>query len=308
MRKVIVIIAGVGWLSVSVSRGAQSFVVPNGSFELPTTGFASPLINSWQKSAKPDWYVEDGSTYLWSQLTGEFKNDPPISPNYIDNCDGNQGAWMFAVREVSLFQDYDSKSANEPAPTHAFNVLYEVGKAYHLTVAVMGGVTNYGLQDGATVQFALYYRDAASNTVIVAETTVTNDSETLFTNHTHFLDFSAHTPPVRAGDAWAGEHVGIMLSSSITDTNLEGGYWDLDNVRLSATLVPSLTEPAWNNGQFSFTLSSETGMVFEIQATTNVNALNWTSIGFITNATGAARFTNSGVMAGRSFFRARAVP
>ena len=110
-----------------------------------------------------------------------------------------------------------------------------------------------------------------------------------------------------AGDPWAGKNIGIRLASTITDTNLEGGFWDLDNVRLSATLVPSLTEPAWNNGQFSFTLSSEAGMVFEIQATTNVNTLNWSTVGFVTNTTGAARYTNS-ASAGRSFFRARSVP
>ena len=292
----------------SAGLRAENITVPNGSFESPVVLFTVNInIDSWQKSAQPDWYT-DTNTYLWSQLIGSFKNTPTNSSDHIDNCDGNQAIWMFAVPDVGMFQDYDTTDYRSSVPTHAFNALYEVGKSYHLTVAVMGGVTNYGLQDGATFELSLYYRDAASNAITVAETTVTNDNETLFTNHTHLLDFHADTPPVEAADPWAGKNIGIRLASTITETNLEGGFWDLDNVRLSATLVPSLTEPVWNNGQFSFRLSSETGMVFEIQASTNVNTLNWSTVGFVTNTTGAARYTNSTAGAGRSFFRARSVP
>jgi hypothetical protein len=177
-----------------------------------------------------------------------------------------------------------------------------------LTVAVMGGVTNYGLQDGVTMELSLYYRDAASNAITVAATTVTNDSEQLFTNHTHLLDFHADTSPVRAGDPWAGQHIGIALRSTITDTNMEGGYWDLDNVRLTATIAPSLQNAAWQNGQFTFSVMSEPGLAFEIQATTNLTGSNWSAVGFVTNISGMASYTNAAGWTGATFFRARQMP
>ena len=285
----------------------ENITVPNGSFESPPVLFTVNInIDSWQKSAQPDWYT-DTNTYLWSQLIGEFKNTATNAPDHIDNCDGNQAIWMFARPDLALFQDYDSTDYRSTVPTHEFNAIYEPGKAYHLTVAVMGGVTNYGLEDGDTIELSLYYRDAASNAVPVAATTVTNDNENVFTNHTHFLDFHADTPPVRAGDPWAGQHVGIALRSTVTDTNL-GGYWDLDNVRLTATMAPSLRDVAWRNGQFTFSIMSEPGLAFEIQATTNLVASNWSTVGFATNAGGMASFTNAAAWSSRTFFRARQLP
>ena len=53
-----------------------------------------------------------------------------------------------------------------------------------------------------------------------------------------------------------------MLST--VATNLQGGYWDLDNVRLASILEPVLLDPVCTNGQFQFTLRSEPGLRFEI--------------------------------------------
>jgi hypothetical protein len=282
---------------------AESIAVPNASFESPQTGYVNINIDSWQKSPKPDWYVESGG-YLWTQLTGLFKNTATNSPDHIDNCDGNQAIWLFAVPEVALFQDYDSVDWNDPSPTHDFDAVFEAGKSYRLAVGVIGG--GGGMLPEVTLELSLYYRDAASNRVAVAATVVTN-LPTVFSNTTHLLDFTVHVPTVQPGDAWAGRHIGVQFLSTVS-TNLQGGYWDMDNVRL--TSLPSLTNPVHTNGQFQFELLSEPGLVFEILASTNV-ALplsNWFNLGALTNATGTVPFVDTTPDFNQRFYRARQLP
>jgi thiamine pyrophosphokinase len=206
---------------------------------------------------------------------------------------------MFVIPQVGIFQDYDS-----PA-NHAFNATYEVGKSYHLTVGLIG--TGGNMMVGATFQLGLYYRDAASNMVFVAATSVTN-VPTVFSNNTHFIDFQADTTGVRAGDAWAGQYIGVGLFSTITDTNLEGGYWDLDNVRLTSMVEPTLSNPIWSNNQLSFTIQSEPEMVFEIQKATDSLNGSWSGIGWLTNATGTASFTDTNAVSRQSYYRALSIP
>jgi hypothetical protein len=275
----------------------ESITIPNGSFESPTTTYASPFMDYWQKNPKPDWYDEGGGAFLWTQLTGEFSNQPPA---YIDNCDGKQAAWMFVIPEVAIFQDYDFPT------NHAFNATYEVGKSYHLTVGIIG--TGGGMLQGATFELALYYRDATTNMVVVAATSVTNTSD-IFSNNTHFIDFHADSAFVNASDPWAGQHIGIRLLSSITDTNLEGGYWDLDNVRLTTTSAPALSNPVWTNGQLSFILQSEPGMILEIEKSTNLeNVQDWSNIARVTNSSGTYSFTDTNATSAQSYYRAQLVP
>jgi hypothetical protein len=276
---------------------AETIPVPNGSFESPTATFPSPLMDSWQKTPKPDWYDEGGGAFQWTQLTGQFINTAPGASDHIDNCDGTQAAWMFVIPEVAIFQDYDFPT------THAFNAIYAVGKSYHLTVGVIG--TGGTMQIGATFELALYYRDSASNMVVIAATSVTN-VPSVFSNNTHFIDFHADSAFVKTTDAWAGQHIGVRLLSSITDTNLEGGYWDLDNVRLTASRATALSNPVWTNGQFSFILQSEPGMTFEIQKSTNLDTDQiWSSAGFLTNDLGTISFTDTNATFGQSYYRAR---
>jgi thiamine pyrophosphokinase len=288
-------------LALTTFRGfsTQTIPVPNGSFETPTTTYASPFMDFWQKTARPDWYDETGG-FFWTQLTGEFTNTPPVAADHIDNCDGGQAAWMFVVPEVGIFQDYDHPI------NHAFNATYEIGKSYHLTVGVIGG-TQVLQMDGVTFEIALYYRDPASNMIVVAATTVTN-LPTIFSNKTHFIDFHADSAFVKTSNPWAGQHIGVRLLSSITDTNLEGGYWDLDNVRLTSTRAPVLSNPVWTNGQLSFTLQSEPGVTLEIQKSTDPGDQIWSSLGFITNGSGTAPFTDTNAISGQSYYRARLVP
>ena len=283
--------------------------IPNHSFESPTTSFYSILIDSWQRTPKPDWY-EQGGGFSWEQLTGAFKNTATNSPDHISNCDSNQAIWLFAVPEVGLFQDYNSMDMDDTEPSHAFDALYEVGKSYELTIGLFGGGAgrNYGMRLGATLELSLYFRDAMSNRVTVASATITNSNE-LFPNNTNLVDFTVQVPTVQASDPWAGQHIGILMLSTVS-SNLQGGYWDLDNVRLSSSIAPSLTSPVWTNNQFQFTLLGETGRVFDILAATNATmpSSSWVVLETVTNTTGANTFVDTNAGFNQRFYRARQLP
>lgn len=286
---------------------AEAITLPNASFETPATGFVNVNLNSWQKSPKPAWYDESGG-FLWTQLSGLFANTPATSADHIDNCDGNQVLWLFADREVGLFQDYDSTDWAHPAPMHAFDKKFEVGSSYALTVGVIGGGGN--MFPGATLEISLYYRDAASNRVTVAATSITN-TPAIFSNTTHLVDFQAVVPPVLATNAWAGRHIGVQIRSTITDTNLEGGYWDIDNVRLARLQPPAWTGVKRTDDGCVFTLQSEPGLKFEILTATNLTApaTNWTSLGStFTNLTGSAPVSVAPPTSHARFYRARQLP
>ena len=285
-------------LPLQVAR-AGTISIPNNSFESPATTFVSINIDSWQKSAKPDWYQESGG-YQWTQLTGIFKNTPTNSSDHIDNCDGNQVLWLFAVPEVALFQDYDSIDWHNQPPNHQFNGTFTPGKSYHLTVGVIG--TGGNMLPGVTLELSLYYRDAASNQVIVGVTTLTNDPS-VFSNNTHLVDCRVDTATVKATDPWAGQHIGIQFKSTVT-TNLQGGYWDLDNARLIEG--PLLLAPVLTNGQFTFSLLGEPGAAFQILTTTNptLPVSGWLDSGIVTNTSGSTTFTNTEISVSRSFYRA----
>lgn len=204
---------------------AASVYVPNASFESPETAFVDVNIDSWQDSPKPWWYDESGG-HLWNQLTGVFLNLPPEDPDSIDNCDGEQAAWLFAVPEVRLSQNLAAT--------------FEVGRLYRLTVGIIGGGGN--MKGGVPIEIRLYYRDGEDNKVTVGATTFTYDLETGHVKH--FNDVHLDIPPVRETDPWAGKNIGVQLISALTfpedldpDTGRAGGFWDLDNVRLTKSLL-----------------------------------------------------------------------
>jgi len=235
-QRFVEVFAGLAALSASTGLlQAGNVDIPNGSFESPTAPFVDLNVDSWQKSPKPDWYVEGGG-FLWSQLTGTFKNTPAGSVDHIENCDGNQAIWMFAIPEAGLFQDFHSMDWNDSAPSHEFNAKFEVHSSYQLTVGVIAG--GGGMSNGVTAEISLYYRDAASNRVTVAAASITN-TPAVFRDRTHLVDFSAHVPSVKAGDAWANQNIGIQLLSTV-GASLQGGYWDFDNVRLASSEEPTV--------------------------------------------------------------------
>jgi hypothetical protein len=171
-----------------------------------------------------------------------------------------------------------------------------------LKLGVNGG--GGGMQPGATLQVDLYYRDASSNIVTVAATMITNNLDN-FPNQTHLFDYEVCVPVVKAADPWAGQHIGVRILSTVT-TNLQGGYWDIDNVRLKSVPAPVLNAPGWNNGWFQFTLNGEPGTV-EILASTNpgAGASGWTSLGTVTNLGGSILFTDTNSILSQRYYQAR---
>lgn len=280
--------------------------IPNGSFESPVVvEIVDPRIDSWEKTPQPVWW--DTNVYgAWDNLVGAFENVPAGDPRHIENCDGNQAIWVFANPEVGLFQDYDSRDWSNTVPSHAFDARFEIGASYQLTVGVLVG-TAFPMAEGATLELSLYYRDAASNRVTVAATTVTN-TPAVFNNGTNLLDFHATVPPVAAGDAWAGQRLGVAILSTVTAA--AGGYWVLDNVRLTSTRAPRLVGPTVSNGWFSFRVEGETGQRFEILASADVTSppAGWASLGILTNATGSVTFAEPATSPLRRFYQARQLP
>ena len=277
---------------------AATITVPNASFENPATTFAYPQIDAWEQV--PVWY---------SQQMGVFLNQPPSDPTHIDNCDGAQGAFLFASNQVAILQDYDTIDWSNSAPTHAFAATFDAGKSYLLTVGVIGGTNlSIPMKEGTRLVLSLYYRDNASNMMTIAATSITN-SGTLFPTATHLVDFQVPVPTVKASDPWAGQHIGVQMLSSVTP-DLEGGYWDLDNVRLVSFAPTMLLAATRSNGQFACTLQSEPGLRFEMLASTNLTLplSNWTSLGTVTNLGGNTPFTDPATNLARRFYRARQLP
>jgi len=299
-----------GYWDLDNVRLVEEIDVPNFSFESPVVPpvnpYAIPDLDAWEKSAQPAWY-DPSQNYdtPWADLMGTFYN-VPFPGEFIDNCDGIQAAFLFALPDVAIFQDYNSVDDTSTTPNHALNAKFTVGKAYSLTVGLIGG--GGGMKAGVTLQLSLYYRDASSNMVTVAATIVTN-SATLFPTNTHLVDFQVRVPNVNATDPWAGQNIGIQLLSTANFGNL-GGYWDVDNVRLSEVVAPSLQHPVLAGGQFNLTLQSDPGTRFEILGAADVSLplSNWTSLASLTNVTGSIPFSDPATGFGKRFYSARQLP
>jgi hypothetical protein len=278
--------------------------VPNGSFELPQTEFADPRMDGWEKAPEPAWYT-GGQQAPWDQLVGQFVNTRHGSSDHIDNLDGEQAAFLFALPDVAIWQDYDSTGGTGEEPAHAFDVTFEPGKAYTLTAGVFGG--GGGMVEGATLEISLYYRDAESNQVTVVSTTVTNTAE-MFPDAPHFVDVQVTMPPVEEEDAWAGEKVGIRLASTV-GFEQQGGYWDLDNVRLEVLPAPVLTAPTQGGEGFQFTLRSPPGTLEIFGSSDPTLPLgSWPSLGVVSNLTGRDFYVDTNVASAAQFYYVRQVP
>src|SRR4030095_9182750 len=139
------------------------------------------------------------------------------------------GAFLFALPDVAIYQDYTTVMGTNATASRPLNAQFEAGKSYALTVGVLGG--GGSMTNDATLEIALYCRDASNNVVTVGATTITN-SKSLFPTNTFFTDFQVRIPLVKATDPWAGKRIGIRVASTV-GFDKRGGYWDLDNVRLT---------------------------------------------------------------------------
>ena len=103
------------------------------------------------------------------------------------------------------------------------------------------------------MEIGLYYLDATGNQVMVGTTTVLNDNSLSSSGSSsyinHLPDYSLTIPAVTASDPWAGQSIGIALLQTSTTAD-EGGYWDIDNVRLT-TLISAAWTGAGGNMNWS---------------------------------------------------------
>ncbi len=251
---------------VSLQAATEPLVVPNGSFELPATPFVSLLIDGWQRTPKPAWYVEDGG-FLWNQLTGIFVNTAPGAADHLESLDGRQAAWLFAVPEAGLFQQVRNAAGTEPA-------VYEAGRSYRITFDAVGGGGN--MLEGVTLEAGLIRWDSVSNRVWVASTVVTN-SPALFDPRTYLRTFSLTTPVLAPADAAVGAIIGVQVVSTVSAA-AQGGYWDVDRVRVDALTrtQPELTH-ALEAGQLRLGWRSETGVRYRVRRSSDL--LGWTGVG-----------------------------
>ncbi len=225
-------------LTMSHTLPAQPIYVPNHSFNSPSAPMTDPyvttFVSSWQKPAKPAYFdfVETNYGIFWDQTTGIF-----FGPGVYGNMDGFQAAFILSWPQAGIFQDYETQDYNDPAPSHEFDATFEIGKSYSLTVGVYGkGFSGFPMTEGSQLGLSLYYRDGGNMITIGAPTIITYSTATFPTSGANLIDYSVNLPTVQAGDAWAGQHIGIRIESVY---GVGDGYWDIDNVRLTAVPEPT---------------------------------------------------------------------
>jgi hypothetical protein len=162
------------------------------------------------------------------------------------------------------------------------------------------------MPSGTAFRIGLYYKNAPDTPVSVSSTNILYDPAA-FPDRNHFIYFQLNVPTLSPGDACVGKKMGIELISPL-DFILQGGYWDVDDVRLTSTTF-QLINPVCTNGEFRVGLQSGPGERVEVLTADNpaLPVSEWTSLGTVTNITGSDSFTNSVVGQGRRFFQARIV-
>jgi hypothetical protein len=281
----------------------KPIAVPNYSFETPVVkpGPADLRIGNWQKSPKPDWW-DESQNGPWNQLVGIFPNTASGQPDHIANLDGKQGAYLFSVPTAGLFQDY--YSVDYAGVTHAFIAPFETGKAYHLTIGFFGGGRDL-MPEGATLLLGLYYRNTAGviNWISTSPVTFTKIN---FPRVTNLVDYYVSVGPVKGTDPWAGKQIGIGVVST-TPQDKTGGYWDLDNVRLSSEVAGFALTLVRTGSELRISWPSTPGLYY--QAKMSVDLKSWSYIGVALPGTGQGlSATISTSNPAHAFFRVQATP
>ena len=204
---------------------ADVITVQNNSFETPTvTGLGNPFVTSWSTPGPVSTEFPPGSGNFVNTNCGNFINTPVGAQDHIDNVDGNQAAFVSAL------------SGNEFNQTLGVN--FEAGKSYTLTVGIGhnygGGNPAFQPDPTAKMTLRIFYTDAQSVRHYLASTDVINSAATGL-SATHLLDFSATTALLAANNAAVGSPLSISMISASPVAN-SGGFFDLDNVRVSSAL------------------------------------------------------------------------
>lgn len=277
-------------------RAAEGIPIPNGSFERPATPFVTLLFDSWQRLPKPEDYVETGG-FLWNQLTGVFANSPAGSVDHITNLDGSQALWVFAVPGAGVYQELDGTGGAAAAR-------FQAGRAYRLSARVLGAGGN--MLDEAPLTLSLYYRDAGSLAVPVVSLAVTNRAS-LFPARSQVVPFLLRSPVLAAGHPAVGRPIGIRVESTVTPA-LQGGYWDVDDLRLEAVDPPApALAVAPRDGRIEIRWPGEPGWRYQLQRSATLGG--WEAAGGTVDGTGGDLAVTVPVgEAGHEFFVVTAVP
>jgi hypothetical protein len=287
--------AGTALLIGICSSQAATIKIPNASFESPETPFVEIQFDSWQKTPKPFWYQEQDG-FSWEQLTGIFRIPGPQSEEHIPNADGHQAMYLFAVPDAGVFQQDIPAEGNSGGLAR-----FEVGAAYQLSAAVFGGAG--GMTNGASMEVSLYYLDPAGNALTVAAASI------VYTNSVferRFEDYHLFVPAVEAGDPWADRPLGVRLLST-AGPEFVGGYWHVDNVRLTVVSAPVLLSPGWVDGQFAFEVRGTPGQRVDVLTSPDaaVPASSWQVAATLVNTNGSIVFIDSNAPTQRRFYQAR---
>jgi hypothetical protein len=184
---------------------ASAIDVPNFSFESPVTALGY-TIDDWSQAGS-------GQT---SGITGN-----PYGGTTVTNADGSQLAFVASQIGATAGSIYQLLTDT-----------YTAGNSYTLTVglAKMGAVPSGGLENH--VNISLYWDNEGTKTTVGTATRVRlgDQSTTLLT------DYSVIIPTVQSSDAFATKAIGIMIAAEAVVGN--NCYWNVDNVRLTATPEP----------------------------------------------------------------------
>ena len=210
-------------LSVVIAISVVWAVAPAESASIPivNASFESPVVdpNGWGAFPVVDGWIETDLDTLGSTNTGVFLNTPANSPDHVVNADGWQLAFLGSALGNGFEQD--------------LGATYKSGCDYRLTVGV-GISSRFPPRAEApadTLNLVLYYLDGNTPVDIASQAV-----EARGLSSTQLQDFSLYLSPVNTNDAWASKTIGVAIRAA----GQAGGFWDLDNVRLTESLPVSI--------------------------------------------------------------------
>ena len=207
------------WGSVFVASPLLALCIPieNGSFESPAIDLSLNPFGAWPVI---DGWTEMDLDTLGSQNTGVFVNSPADSNDHIVNADGAQLAFLGSEAGNGLSQ--------------ALGSVYQAGASYRLMVGVaVSSRFPPAMGEGADeLELALFYMDGNEPTDIVTTLVAATGQSS-----TELQVFSLELPVVSADAAWAGQTMGVAIRAA----GQAGGFWDLDDVRVTELWPVTLT-------------------------------------------------------------------
>ncbi len=202
---------------------AVQLTLQNPSFEAPVADpdlyYISLLVDGWTTYGSTMVEYPAGSGQYVNDSAGLFANTPAGEPDHFTNMDGDQAAFLAA------------ETGNEF--TQTLTAPFEAGQAYTLT---MGVGHSYGQPpaDTAKLVLGLFYLDTANQRHFVASTDVLNDAATGLSANL-LQDFTATSAALLADDPAVGQPIHVWFGA----VGPAGGFFDVDNVRLTAVPEPA---------------------------------------------------------------------